>query len=204
MGDSVNLTITFTNSAGTLLYGGNGSVIDAGLFNSGGVFPVAGARAKAGAGRGPAIAGRREAEVCRELDRRRLGEGGANLLRRAVRRPVVHDDDRVRNRLLAQVAKAQGRKVFAFTRPSDTKGQEFARQCGADWAGGSDQAPPEPLDAAIIFAPVGALVPQALAAAKKGGRLVRGGMHTSGTPALSHAVLWGGRRVPAGADLSPI
>ena len=104
--------------------------------------------------------------------------------------------------LLAQVAKAQGRRVYAFTRPSDTKGQEFARRCGAEWAGGSDQAPPEPLDAAIIFAPVGALVPQALAAVKKGGRVVCGGIHMSDIPAFPYALLWGERRVQSVANLT--
>ena len=104
--------------------------------------------------------------------------------------------------LLAQVAKAQGRKVFAFTRPSDLQAQEFARSCGADWAGGSDEAPPEPLDAAIIFAPVGALVPQALAAVKKGGRVVCGGIHMSDIPAFAYALLWGERSVQSVANLT--
>ena len=104
--------------------------------------------------------------------------------------------------LLAQVAKAQGRKVFAFTKPSDTQGQAFARQCGADWAGGSDEAPPEPLDAAILFAPVGALVPQALAAVKKGGRVVCGGIHMSDIPSFPYALLWGERGLQSVANLT--
>jgi len=104
--------------------------------------------------------------------------------------------------ILAQVAKAHGKKVFAFTRPEDRKGMEFALRCGADWAGGSDQAPPEPLDAAIIFAPAGALVPQALAAVKKGGRVVCGGIHMSDIPAFAYALLWGERRVQSVANLT--
>jgi propanol-preferring alcohol dehydrogenase len=104
--------------------------------------------------------------------------------------------------ILAQVAKAQGRKVFAFTRAGDRKGMEFALHCGADWAGGADEAPPEPLDAAIIFAPVGALVPQALAAVKKGGRVVCGGIHMSDIPAFPYALLWGERRVQSVANLT--
>jgi propanol-preferring alcohol dehydrogenase len=104
--------------------------------------------------------------------------------------------------ILAQVARAQGRKVFAFVRPKDKDAMEFARQCGAHWAGGSDQAPPEPLDAAIIFAPVGALVPRALAAVKKGGRVVCGGIHMSDIPAFPYALLWGERRVQSVANLT--
>ena len=104
--------------------------------------------------------------------------------------------------ILAQVARAEGRQVFAFTRPSDTKGKEFALQCGAHWAGGSDEAPPEALDAAIIFASVGSLVPQALAAVKKGGRVVCGGIHMSDIPAFPYALLWGERRVQSVANLT--
>ncbi len=104
--------------------------------------------------------------------------------------------------ILAQVARAQGRKVFAFVRPKDRDAMEFARKCGAHWAGGSDEAPPEPLDAAIIFAPVGALVPQALAAVKKGGRVVCGGIHMSDIPAFPYALLWGERRVQSVANLT--
>ncbi len=104
--------------------------------------------------------------------------------------------------LLAQVARAEGRSVYAFTKPGDTQGQEFARQCGAHWAGGSDQAPPEALDAAIIFAPVGALVPQALAALKRGGRVVCGGIHMSDIPKFAYALLWGERRVESVANLT--
>jgi propanol-preferring alcohol dehydrogenase len=104
--------------------------------------------------------------------------------------------------LLAQVAKAHGRKVFAFTRPQDKNGMQFALRCGADWAGGSDEAPPEPLDAAIIFAPVGALVPQALKAVKKGARVVCGGIHMSDIPSFPYALLWGERDVQSVANLT--
>ena len=104
--------------------------------------------------------------------------------------------------ILAQIAKAQGRKVFAFTRADDRKGMEFALHCGADWAGASDEMPPEPLDAAIIFAPVGALVPKALKAVKKGGRVVCGGIHMSDIPAFPYALLWGERGVQSVANLT--
>ena len=104
--------------------------------------------------------------------------------------------------LLAQLAKAQGKRVFAFVRPGDESGMKFARACGADWAGGSDQAPPEPLDAAIIFAPVGALLPQALKAVKKGGRVVCGGIHMSDIPSFPYSLLWGERRVQSVANLT--
>jgi len=92
--------------------------------------------------------------------------------------------------ILAQVAARQGRRVYAFTRPGDAAAQKFARTLGAAWAGGSDQSPPEPLDAAIIFAPVGALVPAALRAVKKGGRVVCGGIHMSDIPSFPYALLW--------------
>src|SRR4029079_1635308 len=81
--------------------------------------------------------------------------------------------------ILAQVARHQGRQVYAFTRPGDIAAQDFARGLGAVWAGGSDETPPEKLDAALIFAPVGALVPAALAATRKGGTVVCGGIHMS-------------------------
>jgi propanol-preferring alcohol dehydrogenase len=104
--------------------------------------------------------------------------------------------------LLAQVAIYQGRTIFAFTRPGDNRGQEFARQLGAIWAGGSDQLPPEPLDAAIIFAPAGPLVPQALQAVDKGGRVVCGGIHMSDIPSFPYAWLWGERTVCSVANLA--
>ncbi len=104
--------------------------------------------------------------------------------------------------VLAQVARAEGREVYAFTRPGDAAAQAFARRLGAAWAGGSDKLPPEPLDAAILFAPVGALVPQALAAVKKGGRVICGGIHMSDIPSFPYALLWGERRVESVANLT--
>jgi propanol-preferring alcohol dehydrogenase len=104
--------------------------------------------------------------------------------------------------LLAQVARAEGRTVFAFTRPGDFPAMKFAGECGAHWAGGSDQAPPEPLDAAILFAPVGALVPAALRAVKRGGIVVCGGIHMSDIPSFPYELLWGERRVESVANLT--
>jgi len=104
--------------------------------------------------------------------------------------------------ILARVAIWQGRQVFAFTRSGDTAAQDFARSLGAVWAGASDETPPEPLDAAIIFAPVGTLVPAALKAVKKGGRVVCGGIHMSDIPALPYALLWGERHVMSVANLT--
>jgi propanol-preferring alcohol dehydrogenase len=104
--------------------------------------------------------------------------------------------------LLAQLARAQHRRVFAFTRPGDEAAQQFARDLGAVWAGGSDQPPPEPLDAAIIFAPAGALVPAALAAVRKGGRVVCAGIHMSDIPAFPYRLLWGERSVCSVANLT--
>jgi alcohol dehydrogenase, propanol-preferring len=104
--------------------------------------------------------------------------------------------------LLAQVARAQNRRVFAFTRPGDREGQAFARSLGAVWAGGSDESPPEPLDAAIIFAAVGALVPAALAAVRPGGRVVCAGIHMSDIPGFPYELLWGERSVSSVANLT--
>ena len=104
--------------------------------------------------------------------------------------------------LLAQVAQAEGRAVFAFTRPGDEEAQAFARQLGVRWAGASDEAPPEPLDAAILFAPVGALVPAALSAVRRGGRVVCAGIHMSDIPAFPYALLWGERSVKSVANLT--
>jgi alcohol dehydrogenase, propanol-preferring len=104
--------------------------------------------------------------------------------------------------LLAQVAAAEGRRVFAFTRAGDTAAQRFARDLGADWAGGSEELPPEPLDAAIIFAAVGALVPAALAATRKGGRVVCAGIHMSDIPSFPYRLLWGERSVSSVANLT--
>ena len=104
--------------------------------------------------------------------------------------------------ILAQVARHQGREIYAFTRPGDTTAQRFARQMGCAWAGGSDERPPEPLDAAIIFAPVGPLVPEALKATRKGGTVVLGGIHMSDIPAMPYAILWGERVVRSVANLT--
>lgn len=104
--------------------------------------------------------------------------------------------------LLAQVARAQGRQVLAFTKPGDLTGQAFARQLGVAWAGDSDQRPPEPLDAAILFAPVGALVPAALAAVRRGGRVVCAGIHMSDIPRFPYALLWGERSISSVANLT--
>ena len=104
--------------------------------------------------------------------------------------------------ILAQVAAWQGRRVYAFTRSGDTAAQAFAKSVGAVWAGGSDEMPPEPLDAAIIFAPVGALVPMALKAVKKGGRVVCGGIHMSDIPSFPYRLLWEERQVVSVANLT--
>jgi propanol-preferring alcohol dehydrogenase len=104
--------------------------------------------------------------------------------------------------IVAQMAMWQGREVYAFTRPGDTAAQAFARTLGAAWAGNSDTPPPEPLDAALLFAPVGALVPAALAAVRKGGTVVCAGIHMSDIPALPYRLLWAERRVVSVANLT--
>jgi propanol-preferring alcohol dehydrogenase len=104
--------------------------------------------------------------------------------------------------IIAQVARAEGRTVFAFTRPGDTAGQAFALRCGAHWAGGSSEAPPELLDAAIIFAPAGPLVPEALRRVRKGGTVICGGIHMSDIPAFPYELLWGERLVRSVANLT--
>ncbi|HVJ77474.1 MAG TPA: zinc-dependent alcohol dehydrogenase family protein [Hyphomicrobium sp.] len=104
--------------------------------------------------------------------------------------------------IIAQVCLWQGREVYAFTRPGDVDGQQFARDLGARWAGGSDEQPPSPLDAAIIFAPVGALIPPALAAVRKGGRVVCGGIHMSDIPAFRYRLLWEERKLFSVANLT--
>jgi len=104
--------------------------------------------------------------------------------------------------ILAQLALWQGRRVFAFTRPGDREGQAFARGLGCHWAGGSDEAPPEPLDAAIIFAAAGELVPRALKAVAKGGRVVCAGIHMSDIPGFPYADLWEERQILSVANLT--
>jgi propanol-preferring alcohol dehydrogenase len=104
--------------------------------------------------------------------------------------------------IVAQIATFQGRKLYAFTRPGDSAAQRFALELGAAWAGGSDEAPPAPLDAAILFAPVGALVPAALRAVAKGGIVVCAGIHMSEIPAFPYEILWGERRVVSVANLT--
>jgi propanol-preferring alcohol dehydrogenase len=104
--------------------------------------------------------------------------------------------------IVAQVARHQGRRVFAFTRPGDQDTMAFALGLGAEWAGGSDQAPPELLDAAIIFAPAGALVPRALSHVEKGGRVVCAGIHMSDIPGFAYELLWGERSLISVANLS--
>ncbi|HTR52359.1 MAG TPA: zinc-dependent alcohol dehydrogenase family protein [Kofleriaceae bacterium] len=104
--------------------------------------------------------------------------------------------------LVTQVARHLGREIYAFTRPGDTRGQAFARELGAVWAGGSDQAPPHLLDAAIIFAPVGALVPPALAAVAPGGVVVCGGIHMSDIPQFPYSLLWEERELRSVANLT--
>jgi propanol-preferring alcohol dehydrogenase len=104
--------------------------------------------------------------------------------------------------LVTQVALYQGRQIFAFTRPGDKPGQAFALELGAAWAGGSNEPAPEPLDAAIIFAPVGDLVPVALRSVSKGGRVVCAGIHMSDVPAFPYDILWGEREIVSVANLT--
>ena len=104
--------------------------------------------------------------------------------------------------IVAQVARCQGRRIFAFTRPGDSDAQVFARRLGAEWAGASDVSSPEPLDAAIIYAPVGALVPLALRAVRKGGRVVCAGIHMSDIPTFPYDILWHERQVVSVANLT--
>ncbi|AJE19564.1 zinc-dependent alcohol dehydrogenase family protein [Azotobacter chroococcum] len=104
--------------------------------------------------------------------------------------------------IVMQVARWQGREVYAFSRPGDVAAQDFARSLGAVWAGGSDQLPPEPLDAAILYAPAGELVPAALRALRKGGRVVCAGIHMSDIPGFPYDILWGEREVVSVANLT--
>ena len=104
--------------------------------------------------------------------------------------------------IVTQVAIYQKRQIYAFTRPGDDKTQQLARRLGARWAGGSDQLPPEELEAALLFAPVGALIPQALKAVAKGGRVVCGGIHMSDIPSFPYHLLWGEREIASVANLT--
>ena len=104
--------------------------------------------------------------------------------------------------IIAQVARYQGRAIYAFTKPGDSAGQTFARGLGAVWAGGADESPPEPLDAAIIFAPAGELVPRALRAIRKGGAVVCGGIHMSDIPSFPYSELWEERSICSVANLT--
>jgi len=104
--------------------------------------------------------------------------------------------------IVLQLAASEGRDVFAMTRPGDAEGQAFAKELGAAWVGGSDETPPEPLDAAIVFAPVGALVPVALRALAKGGAVVCAGIHMSDIPSFPYADLWGERSIRSVANLT--
>ncbi len=104
--------------------------------------------------------------------------------------------------IITQVARFQGRDVYAFTTPGDTTAQDFARRMGAVWAGGSDEPTPVQLDAAIIFAPVGALVPAALRAVRKGGRVVCAGIHMSDIPSFPYAWLWEERKILSVVNLT--
>ncbi len=104
--------------------------------------------------------------------------------------------------ILIQVALHRGQRVYAFTRPGDTRAQEFALRMGAEWAGGSDEAPPVELDAAILFAPVGELVPAGLRAVRKGGIVVCGGIHMSDIPSFPYRILWEERRIRSVANLT--
>jgi alcohol dehydrogenase, propanol-preferring len=104
--------------------------------------------------------------------------------------------------IVAQVARHQGAQVYAFTRQGDALAQDFARELGAVWAGSSDEAPPEELDAAIVFAPIGPLIPAALRAVRKGGVVVAGGIHMSDIPSFPYRILWGERVVRSVANLT--
>jgi propanol-preferring alcohol dehydrogenase len=104
--------------------------------------------------------------------------------------------------ILCQVAKYEGREVLAFARAGDVEGQKFARELGAVWAGGSDIAPPEELDAAIVFAPVGSLMVTALRRVRKGGTIVSAGIHMSDIPSFPYRLLWGERKMCSVANLT--
>jgi len=121
---------------------------------------------------------------------------------RSARPAATSHSRRAAAHILTQVIKWQRRAVYAFTRPGDATSQSFARGIGATWAGGSDELPPEPLDAAIIFAPVGALVPAALRAVRNGGRVVCAGIHVSDIPAFPYSLLSEERELLSVANLT--
>jgi propanol-preferring alcohol dehydrogenase len=104
--------------------------------------------------------------------------------------------------IVAQAARKQGRQIFAFTKPGDRAAQDFALRLGASWAGGSDEKPPEVLDAAIIYAPVGELVPLALGSVRKGGSVVCAGIHMSDIPSFPYRLLWQERKIVSVANLT--
>ena len=104
--------------------------------------------------------------------------------------------------ILAQVATFQGQRIFAFTRPGDREAQDFAMELGAEWAGDSDRRPPAPLDAAILFAPIGELIPHALKSVRKGGRVIAAGIHMSEIPAFPYSILWEERMIRSVANLT--
>jgi propanol-preferring alcohol dehydrogenase len=104
--------------------------------------------------------------------------------------------------IIAQVARRENQRVYAFTRPGDRAAQDFAAELGAEWTGGSDETPPQPLDAAIIFAPIGSLIPAALRTVRKGGAVIAAGIHMSDIPAFPYQVLWGERVVRSVANLT--
>jgi propanol-preferring alcohol dehydrogenase len=104
--------------------------------------------------------------------------------------------------ILCQVAVHQGRRVFAFTREGDAEGQAFARKLGAEWAGSSDEAPPEEIDGAIVFAPIGALMTTALRASAKAARIISAGIHMSDIPSFPYEQLWGERTLGSVANLT--
>ncbi len=104
--------------------------------------------------------------------------------------------------IVTQIARHERREVYAFTRPADAEAQAFARELGAAWTGASDETPPEPLDAAIIFAPVGDIIPAALRAVRKGGTVVCGGIHMTDIPSFPYSLLWGERTITSVANLT--
>jgi alcohol dehydrogenase, propanol-preferring len=156
------------------------------------------------------VAGAHDDDVRVDLAREELGRGQWPSFASPYRPRVLIGDARrlgiygfgAAAHIITQVACYQGRRVFAFIRKSDVEGQQFARDMGAVWAGASDELPPEELDAAIIFAPVGALVPAALRVVAKGGAVVCAGIHMSDIPSFPYRLLWGERTVRSVANLT--